>query len=134
MSERGERVAKIFKLADACNRCGTAFRVASDKVTDVAFRHYADELRQLLDRCIFELLTEVSRIEGGCPPRSYVETTYEADILKGRCETVLHETIRAYENIIDNHIPAHARAMIKRQAQLLKQMAARFHDLYRASA
>jgi hypothetical protein len=89
-----------------------------------------------LDRCIFELLTEVRRIEGGdlCPPRSYVETTYEADILKGSCETVLHETIRAYENIIDNHIPAHARAMIKRQTQLLKQMSARFHDLYRASA
>ena len=131
--ERGENVARIFKVVDACNRCGLAFRIASERITNDPFRHFADELRQMLDRFSFELLTEIHRTDGGDfgPPRSYVDATNDADILRGRCESALQDMIGDYDESMVHHIPAHARAMIKRQGQLLKQMSGRFANLYR---
>ena len=131
--ERGERVASIFKLVDACHRCGLAFRVASDQIANAVFRHYADELRQMMDRFSFELLTEIRRIDGGDfgPARSYVEPVENPDALQGRCNAALRDVEETYEEILRDHLPAHARAMIKRQSQQFSQMISRFTDLGR---
>ena len=134
--QRGERVATIFNLVDACNRCGLAFRLASERIANVAFSHYAGELRQILDRFSFELLTETRRIDGGDfgPPRAYTETTDEPNELRDRCDSTFREMMDAYATAGKSSLPAHARAMIKRQSTALELMAARFADVYRATA
>jgi hypothetical protein len=137
LSQRGERVAKIFKLVDACNRLGLAFRIASDHITSDDFRHYSDELRHMVDRFTFELLAEVHRIDGGDfgPPRSYEDGVAESEgQLRAHCEWALREAIDLYDETLADHLPAHARAMIKRQVQQLKEESGRFNEVYRASA
>ena len=128
--ERGEGIARIFNLVDACHRCGLAFRLAAERLTDDPFRHYADELRQLLDRCSFELHTEIRRIDGGDfgPPHTYVEPCDDIRALNERCQEALRDVLQSYDEILDRHVSAHARAMIRRHAQLLRQMTARFEE------
>src|SRR5688572_30264124 len=115
---RGERVARIFNLVDACNRCGLAFRLASERIANAAFRKYSLQVRQVLDRFSFELLAEIRRIDGGDfgPPRSYVEMSEEPDGLRTRCVSTFQEMMAAYAAADNSPLPAHARAMLKRQS------------------
>src|SRR5687768_12284535 len=131
--QRGERVAKIFNLVDACNRLGLAFRIASEHITSDEFRLYSDQLRHMLDRFTFELLAEVHRIDGGDfgPPRSYEDGVAVSETqLRAHCEAALTEAIDLYDETLVNHLPAHARAMIKRQLQQLKEESGRFSAVY----
>ena len=61
--ERTQRIAKIFKLVDACKRCGLAFRIATENSANSSLRCFSDQLRQMLDRFCFELLTEIRRMD-----------------------------------------------------------------------
>jgi hypothetical protein len=135
--ERAERIAKIFNLVDGCKRCGLAFRVGSENTENAGLRHFSDQLRQTLDRFCFELLTEIRRMDHQKLVRRgvYVGAISNRDVLDGHGEAALTGLLHDYEQILTDHIPAHASAMIRRQAHLLKQMSERSSNLcHNASA
>ncbi|MBI4472818.1 MAG: hypothetical protein HY646_09135 [Acidobacteria bacterium] len=134
--QRGETVARIFKLVDTCGQCGLTFRVASAKIVSDVFNRYSEELRRVLDRFRFELLSEIRRVDGGDfgPARTYIEPSADAEFLRARCHSALRDLLRDYDEAFTRVAPAHARAMIKRHARLIRQMLARFDDLDKVSA
>src|SRR6187401_1152385 len=115
--ERTQRVAKIFKLVDGCKRCGLAFRIATENSSNSALQRFSDQLRQMLDRFCFELLAEIRRIDSEKLVDSSVYNGKIAnkDVLGGHGDAALAGLIGDYEDVLLDHIPAHAGAMIKRQ-------------------
>lgn len=112
-----EPIVNISKLVDACSQCSQLFRVGAATVADPGFRHSADRIRHKLDQFAFELQTESRRLGGGeFGPSRYEPIPDDADILTLRCEISLQLVLDQYQQTLNaSNLPAHARAMIKRQ-------------------
>lgn len=112
-----ESITSIFKLVDACNQCSQLFRVAAVSGADSVFQDNANQIRHKLDQFGFELQTETRRIGGGDDfgPSRYEPIPDDADILTLRCEISLQLILDQYQQALNTNLPAHARAMVKRQ-------------------
>lgn len=119
-----EPITSIFKLVDTCNQCSQLFRVGAASVADPTFRQSADKIRQKLDLFGFELQTESRRLGGDEFGGSrYDPIPDDADILTLRCEISLQLVLDHYQQALNaSNLPAHARAMIKRQYFDLQQL------------
>jgi hypothetical protein len=132
MAERLPPVMDLFKLVDACNRCSAVFRVADERLQDVTFRDFHDKLQKTLDRFVFELKKENTRIGNRSEPR-------EPGALEIRCVNVsspltqagteLQSTVNGYDTLLARPMPPHARAMVQRQRQSLGQLLADLDQL-----
>ena len=80
-----------------------------------------------------ELLTEIRRndVEKLVTQPDYIGKIANKDVLGGHGDAALAGLIGDYEDVLLDHIPAHAGAMIKRQAHLLKQLSERSDNFYR---
>ena len=123
-------VSNLFKLVDTCNQCAFTFGVASGQISNDAFRRFSDEFRRTLDRFVFELQTEIRRIDGTDleTPRIYVEDSSDGKSLLQRCEVTFRAMVDAYETIQAAGIPPHARAMVQRQSRALENLKKQFEE------
>ena len=136
MAERLPPVMDLFKLVDACNRCSAFFRVADERLQDDAFRDLNDRLQKTLDRFVFELKKENSRI-GNCEPgeaRNFEVRCVNVTAPLSQAGTELESTVKGYDMLLARPMPPHARAMIQRQRQSLGQLLADLDQLSRVGS
>jgi len=135
MAERLRSGAHLSKLVDACNRCSTVFRIATERLRDDRFEGFSDQLRQTLDRFVFELQKESRRLGDGDvdDPRTYelqIKSTNPA-LLRIQASSELQNALEGYDSLLARGLPGHARAMMQRQRQALVVLLEDFKQLTR---
>jgi hypothetical protein len=137
MAERLPPVMDLFKLVDACNRCSAVFRVADERLQDVTFRDFHDKLQKTLDRFVFELKKENTRI-GNSPephePRAFEVLCVNVSSPLTQAGTELQLTVNGYDTLLSRPMPPHARAMIQRQRHSLGQLLADLDQMSKAGS
>jgi hypothetical protein len=136
MAERLPPVMDLFKLVDACNRCSAVFRVADERLQDATFRDFHERLQKTLDRFVFELKKENTRIgnrEVQEPHTIDIGCVHVTSPLT-QAGTELQSTVRGYDMLLARRMPPHARAMIQRQRQSLGQLLADLDQLSRVAS
>jgi hypothetical protein len=135
MAERLRCGSHLSKLVDACNRCSTVFRIATETVRDDRFENFSEQLRQTLDRFVFELQKESRRLGDD---DADVLRTYDLNIrnsnpalLRVRASDELQNAVEGYDSLLARGFPGHARAMMQRQRQTLGQLLKDFEQLTR---
>lgn len=126
MAERLPPVKDLFKLVDACNRCSAVFRVAGERLQDGTFRDFHERLQKTLDRFVFELKKENTRIgndENG-ESRTFDLRGLNVTSPLQQAGSELESTVKGYDMLLARPMPPHARAMIQRQRQSLNQLLA----------
>lgn len=105
----------IVKLIEHGRRISHAFSAASAQSGSPEFCQTADKIRQLLDQCVFELQTELRRMN--------IRDVASGDLVPagGRCDDGLQALIAEYAVTVESHVPPHARAMLKRHQSHLMQ-------------
>jgi hypothetical protein len=127
---RGEPVTNIFKLMDICKLSEQVFDAAGKFASNSEVRNLIDRIRQTIAQYEFELRTELGRMDV-----ADVNTLRSALQPEGRqtqqnWKQSLETMLREYRYVLKSQLPAHARAMLKRQFLQLDQ----FHqDLTRLS-
>src|SRR6266550_360496 len=100
MAERLRSGSHLSKLVDACNRCSTVFRIATERLHDDRFEDFSEHLRQTLDRFVFELQKESSRsgADGVDTPRTYEMKISSAnpDLLRAQAGSELLNALHGY--------------------------------------
>ena len=123
MAERLRPGSHLSKLVDACNRCSTVFRIATERLSDDRFENFSEKLRQTLDRFVFELQKESRRLgdAGVDDLRTYEMQTRSRNpaLLRIQASSELHNALKGYDSFLDRGLPGHARAMMQRQRQAL---------------
>jgi len=102
---------------DVCNRCERTFDAAGKFATNVRMRQLAADIHSSVTRIGFELQKELRRIEpeGSRPLISSVMQSIEPDNLESSSRACLEKTLDEYRHAIESRVPAHARAMMRRQ-------------------
>jgi hypothetical protein len=133
MAERLRSGSALSKLVDACNRCSTVFRIATERLRDKRFEDFSEQLRQTLDRFVFELQKESRRL--GAAEADYLNT-YELQIkttnpaqLRVQASSELQHAVEGYDFLLESGLPGHARAMMRRQRQALTELQRDFEHL-----
>src|SRR5436190_23330376 len=121
MAERLRSGSNLSKLVDVCNRCSTVFRIATERLHDDRFEDFSQQLRQTLDRFVFELQTETRRLGTGDAEnlRIYemqINSTNPA-LLRIQASSELQNALEGYDTFLARGLPGHARAMMQRQRQ-----------------
>src|SRR6476660_2450160 len=108
---------------DVCNRCERIFDAAGKFASNVRMRQLAADIHSSVTRIGFELQKELRRIEpeGSGQLISSVMQSIEPDDLVNSSRTCLEKTLDEYRNAIESRVPAHARAMMRRQYCELNQ-------------
>ena len=123
MAERLRCGSHLSKLVDACNRCSAVFRIVTERLHDAPFEHFSEQLRQTLDRFVFELQKENRRLGNGDEDemQSYEiqVTTMNPVQLQAQAGSELQHALDGYDSFLEQGLPGHARAMIQRQRQAL---------------
>src|SRR4051812_2275561 len=135
MAERLRSGSHLSKLVDACNRCSTVFRIATERLRDDRFEDFSEQLRQTLDRFVFELEKESRRLGAaeGDTLRTYemqINSTNPA-LLRIQASSELQNALEGYDLLLARGFPGHARAMMRRQRQDLQILLQDFEQLTR---
>ena len=135
MAERLRSGSNLSKLVDVCNRYSTVFRIATERLHDDRFEDFSQQLRQTLDRFVFELQTESRRLGTGDVEdlRIYemqINSTNPAS-LRIQASSELQNALEGYDTLLAKGLPGHARAMMQRQRQTLVMM---LHDFMSTSS
>jgi hypothetical protein len=133
VAERLRSGSHLSKLVDACNRCSAVFRIATERVRDDRFENFSDQLRQTLDRFVFELQKESRRlgVAEADNLRTYelkVKSTNPA-VLRNQASSELQHALDGYDSLLAYGLPGHARAMMRRQRQALVSLLRDFEQL-----
>jgi len=117
-----EPIANLFKLIDVCNACGRTFDAAGKFAANSGLRQLASRICQSLTRFRFELHEESRRVDtDGSGPRDHHSPSLKAAAALDRnCRESLDRTVEEYRAALETHMPAHTRAMIRRQNTELK--------------
>ena len=133
MAERLRSGAHLSKLVDACNRCSTVFRIATERLRDDRFEDFSEQLRQTLDRFVFELQKESRRLGvGDAEHRGTYEMQIESTnpaLLRIQASSELQNALEGYDSLLAHGLPGHARAMMQRQRQALTELLRNFEQL-----
>jgi len=115
---------------DACNRCSTIFRIATETVRDDRFEGFSAQLRQTLDRFVFELQKESRRMgvdEPDPPPSAEMQiNSANPASLRVQAAGELQSALEGYDTLLAHGFPGHPGAMMHRQRQTLSLL---LHDL-----
>jgi hypothetical protein len=129
-----EPVRAIHGLVDACNQCSELLLLGSVSTAEPAFRQLAQALHWKFDQFRFELQTEIRRLGGANPDSLRPEPLPEnSDIAPMRAEISLQLALDNYQQALNGVLPAHARAMIKRQCNDIEQAYRELVSLHRAA-
>jgi len=133
VAERLRSGVNLSKLVDACNRCSTVFRIATERLRDDRFGDFSEQLRQTLDRFVFELQKESRRLGDGDvdDPRTHelqIKSTNPA-LLRIQASSELQNALEGYDSLLARGLPGHARAMMQRQRQTLGVLLQDFEQL-----
>jgi hypothetical protein len=133
VAERLRSGSHLSKLMDACNRCSAVFRIATERVRDDRFEDFSEQIRQTLDRFVFELQKESRRLGIGEADavRSYelpVKSSNPA-VLRIQASSELQNALQGYDSLLADGLPGHARAMMQRQRQTLLLLLRDFEQL-----
>jgi hypothetical protein len=133
VAERLRTGSHLSKLVDACNRCSTVFRIATERLRDDRFENFSEKLRQTLDRFVFELQKESRRLGVGEVDnlRTYklqIKST-NPELLRSQASSELQHALDGYDSLLAHGRPGHARAMMRRQRQALVSLLRDFEQL-----
>ena len=121
-----EPISRLVKLVDVVHHCSQLFAAAAAKTdVDPFFQRLAETIRQKADQFEFELRTELTRLaaEQHAPHE-------EPNIALG---SGLLLVLQSYQRALKSHMPAHARAMLTRQAEEMQKIYEEFLALSRAA-
>jgi hypothetical protein len=129
-----EPLRAISKLVDACNQCSELLLLGSVSTAEPAFHDFAQNLHMKFEQFRFELQTEIRRLGGVNPDAFRPEPVPDdSDILAVRTEISLQLALDNYQHALNTTLPAHARAMIKRQYTDIEQAYRELVSFYRAA-
>jgi hypothetical protein len=133
VAERLRAGSHLSKLVDACNRCSTVFRIATECVRDDRFEDFSEQLRKTLDRFVFELQKESRRLGVGEADslRTYEPEirSSDPDLLRIQAGSELNHALEGYDSLLAKGLPGHARAMMQRQRHTLMSLLRDFEQL-----
>src|ERR1043165_7186142 len=113
MAERLRSGSYLSKLVDACNRCSTVFRIATERLRDDRFEAFSEQLRPTLDRLVFELQKESRRLgsedEGGTRTYEMAIDSKHPALLRIQASSELKNALEGYDMFLSRGFPGHAR-------------------------
>ena len=129
-----EPLRVISRLVDTCSQSSELLLLGSVSTAESTFRKLAQELHRKFDQFRFELQTEMRRLGGSSADAFLPEPVPDdSDIVAVRAEISLQLALDTYQQALNSALPAHARAMIKRQYGDIEQAYRELVSLHRAA-
>jgi len=113
-------ILTIANLVGICHRCEQVFGEAVYFDACIEFRGGVGRVRQLLHQFGFQLRAELQRIDLGETGTFPITPDENTDF--SNCESTLRHVLKNYQEVLDGRLPAHTRALVKRQYVELQQL------------
>ncbi len=117
---------------DACNRSARIFDSVGKFTSKVELRDLSARIREAITQFGFELEKELRRMDLSAERRKLgilLQTVEGGDLHETSIRSI-ESTLAAYRTVLDSNMPAHSRAMIRRQDTQLRAL---HHELCRIS-
>jgi hypothetical protein len=131
---RAEPTTNVIKLMDACGRCERLFASIGKYASKPELRELGNDVKEALFQFRFELQKELVRLHANLPSASAESPdAVPPNELVVTSRLNLEQTLATYRTVLRAHMPAHSRAMIRRQCSRLEEFEQALERLARAA-